>query len=507
VIKIEIEEKPISMEISMETQTITKERRANFKKIHYALMLFLFVEVMFYFTFSAPFTSLFNHGEPLFPITDDAIMSRTARLIMIYHSLAVPFLVANTFWILEYYPVREKWIPTLKALLIPGAFLVGINGLLFAYTRFRLFHEFFYVGMFIVFLGGIIFVVSAMPVPGKFPDPKTNPSGSTLWGLNLEYLNLVILAICIFVSAIMAALAALENFTGTIWGLGRPTEAFLPEAIVRHYHHDTVEAYIVSHLHIQLAQSTAMVLMVAYRTSRISGKAYRGVLAANAVGVIVISYGAWVLNHYVIWVGAGILILCTITMAGFGLRNVAKDQMGDDFETASFFEKFKGLISDPVRFTYYFLFIWGQVIVTITGIAVGLQTDELYRSHYFIYVEYSFNVGHWHVLSILIATMLMVKSIDFFGVTGKQRKYIGWTFFVGSIFTFGGVNIYMLRTVAADPIPSLFLTFTGVWFLVVAYLWGLVLISRAFKKTRREKKLALAKTLLLEEPLTQERKN
>ena len=503
-IKIEIEEKPIAIEISMETQKIKKDQKGNFKKIHYALMLFLFLEVMFYFTFSAPLTALWG-GEPLFPIINDEIMARTPRLIMIYHSLAVPFIVANTFWILEYYPVREKYIPTLKVLLISGAFLVGINAMIFAYTRLRLFHEFFYLGLFIVFLGGITFVVSAMPVPGKFPDPETNPSGSTLWGMNLEYLNLVILAICIFVSAIMAALAALENFTGTIWGMGRPTEAFLPEAIVRHYQHDTVEAWIVSHLHIQLAQSTAMVLMVGYRTSKISGKAYRGVLAANAVGVIVISYGAWVLNHYVIWVGAGILILCTLAMASFGLRNVAKDELGEKFESASLFEKVKGLFNDPVRFTYYFLFVFGQVIVTITGIAVGLQTDEFYRSHYFIYVEYSFNVGHWHVLSILIATMLMVKSIDFFGVQGRKRKFIGWMFFVGSIFAFGGANIYMLRTVEADPIPSLLLTFVGVWFLLTAYLMGLVLISRAFKKTRREKKLALANMLLLEEPLTQER--
>ena len=173
--------------------------------------------------------------------------------------------------------------------------------------------------------------------------------------------------------------------------------------------------------------------------------------------------------------------------------------------TPSLFEKIKGLFNDPVRFTYYFLFVFGQVIVTITGIAVGLQTDEFYRSHFFIYVEYSFNVGHWHVLSILIATMLMVKSIDFFGVQGRQRKFIGWMFFVGSIFAFGGANIYMLRTVEADPIPSLLLTFVGVWFLLAAYLMGLILISRAFKKTRKERKLALASMLLLEEPLTQER--
>jgi len=59
------------------------------------------------------------------------------------------------------------------------------------------------------------------------------------------------------------------------------------------------------------------------------GKSYTYVLIANAIGVIVISYGSWVLDHYTIWVGAGILILCTIAMGAFGLKNVSKDILGN----------------------------------------------------------------------------------------------------------------------------------------------------------------------------------
>lgn len=501
--KIEIEESPISIEVSMEKQKIKKEHKPSFKKIHYSLILFLFIEVFFYLLYSEPLTALFNNGEPLLPLPTDEVMSRTARLIMIYHSLAVPFLVANTFWIMEYYPVREKWVPTLKVLLVPGAFLVGINGMIFGYTRWRFFHELFYFGLFLVLLGGILFIIAAMPIPGKFPDPETNPSGSTLWGLNLEYFSLVILAVCVIISTVMGALAALENFTGTVWGLGRPPEAFLPEAIVRHTHHDTVEAYIVSHLHIQLAQSTAMVLLVGYRTSGISGKAYRGVLIANPIGVIVISYGAWVLNHYVIWVGAGILILCTMAMASYGMINTSKDVLGEKYESASRFEKLKGLFRDPVKFTYYFLFLFGQVIVTITGISVGLRTDDVYRIHDFIIVEYSFNVGHWHVLSVLIATILMLKAIDFFGVHGRTRTIVGWIFFVGSVTAFTGVNLYMLRLQNADTQLPLFVTFAGVWFLIIGYIGGLYLISKQLRQERMERKSA--EILLLGEPLVQER--
>jgi len=307
-----------SRETAMETQDMKVESETHFKKIHVMLFTFVFIQVMFYMTFSEPLTVLIG-GEPIWPwMLDDTVMSRTARIVMIYHSLSVPFFIANTFWILEHYEVRKRWLPTLKILFIPSAFLVGINGMIFAYTRLRFFHELFTFGMLLCFIGGIVFLVAAWPVKNRFP--KHNPDGSTFRGLNLEYFNLVILAICIMVSAIYGALAAIENFTGTIWGLGREPIAFLAEAIIRKGktfggHHDIVQDMIVGHLHIQLAQSAAMVMLVAFRTSKASGKLYQRLLMITPIGVITLSYGAWVLNHYIIWVGAGLLILVTIVIS------------------------------------------------------------------------------------------------------------------------------------------------------------------------------------------------
>ena len=504
--KIEIEESPISIEVSMETQKIKKERKASYRKIHLTFIIFMLCQVLFYFTFSEPFTALFGI-ESIIPRPADTVISRTARLIMIYHSLSVPFVVANVFWIMEYYQLREKWIPALKTVLIPGGFLSGIFGMLFGYTPIRLFHEFFYFGLFLVFLGGIIFIIAAFPIPGKFPDPESDTEGAQILGMNWEHVNLVILAVCVLISTIYGAFAALENFTGTIWNLGRPTEAFLPEAIVRHGHHDIVERFIVSHLHIQLAQSTAMVLMVAYRTSRISGKVYSIVLLFNAIGVMVISYGAWILNHFQIWIGAGLLIVCTVLMAKAGFKNVIKDNLGEEgYESASRGAKIKAMTSDPVRFAYYFLWVYSQFVVTICGIAVGLQTDDVYRSHGWEVLEYAFNVGHWHLLSTVIATLLMIKAIDFFKVQGLQRKIVGWMFFVGSTVAFGFINVYMLRPMDRpdlyDPI-ALFFTFLGVWILFTAFITGIVLITRQYRKDQKARKIA--NLLLYEDQLIQER--
>ncbi|MGB5909914.1 MAG: hypothetical protein WBH31_01835 [Promethearchaeia archaeon] len=472
----------------METQKIEKEKKISYKRIHYSLILFTFIQVIWYMTFSEPLTVLIG-GEPIIPILSDDIISRTARLVMIYHNLAVPFLVANTFWILEHYQVRKRWVPTLKVLLVPGAYIVGIFGMLFAYTRYRLFHEFFYFGMFLCFIGGIVFVISAFPIAGKFPDPDTNRRETTFRGMNLEYLNLVILAICILVSTIYGALAAIENFTSSIWNLGREPIAFLAEAIVRQ-EHDVVQEMIVSHLHIQLAQSAAMVMMVGFRTSKLSGTLYKIILILTPIGIITLSYGAWVLNHYVIWVGAGLLILVTIIMSFVGMKNVIKDKLGESYSQASRFEKIKALLKSPVRFAYYYLFALSQLLV-IPQIYVGLTTEEVYRLHSYVTLEYGFNVGHWHMLAVMISTLLMIHAIDYFNVKGLTRKILGWTFFIGSSFTFLGGMFYQIRPVEAiGDLTLMYVAFVGVWFLSAGFIIGVYALGKAYRKSRRDLKSA-----------------
>lgn len=494
-IKIEIEEKPVTIEISMETQEIKEVDKKNYKMIHYTLIVFVFLQVLFYFTFSEPLT-IFLEGHFIFPIVTDAI-SRSARFIMIYHSLAVPFLVANTFWIMEYFEVRQKYIPTLKILFLAGAFMVGIAGMLFGFTYIRLFHEIFYFGLFLVFLGGIIFVIAAFPIPGKFPREENAVEGSHANGLSLENMNLVILAICVMVSTIMGAIAALENFTGTVFPLEimihgkREPVAFLAEAIIRHPHHDVVEDFVVSHLHIQLAQSAGMVLMVGYKTSKMSGKAYKGVLIANAIGVIVISYGSWVLNHYTIWIGAGILILCTIMLGAAGVKNIAKQKLGERYKSSKTGKKIKAMLANPILFNYYFLFIMSHIFVTITGIIVGLQVDEFYRIPGTVELEYDFNVGHWHVLSVLIANILMCKAIDYYGVKGLQRRIGGWVFFIGGVLAFGGADLYMLRRTDLAIHPWYAIMLIGVWLLFIAFVWGVIAITKRLLDDRKENKLLL----------------
>ena len=489
-----IEKKPDSSLVitSMETQELKKKPKVQYKKIHYKLIAFLFIQTCWFFTFSIAITPLWG-GNALFPVQNDDIMSRTARLIMIYHSLAVPFLVANTFWIMEFFHnnIREKYIPHLKVTLLPGAILVGVFGVLFAYTRYRVFHEIFYFGLFLVFMGGIIFVIAALPIPFKFPDPE-DKEAPTIRGLNLENVSLVILAVCILISAIYGALAAIENFTGDITGLGRDPVAFLAEEIVRD-DHDWVQDFIVSHLHIQLAQSTAMVVMLGYRLSALRGPIYKLVLFFNPIGVLVISLGAWVLNHYSIWVGAGILLICTLIMTIAGWLKASMDYLGDDYMRASRLKKLKGVFGDPLQFTLYFLFFFSFFAVTIAGIIAGLRTETILRTHEYVIIEYSFNVGHWHILAVLLALILLVIAVDYYGVQGKGRKVFAWSLFIGYIIAYTSVNLYMQRFPPAEIVdPWLTLTLVGAVIMFLSVVLGMTLLTKKVMEDRKELKVVKA---------------
>jgi len=288
------------------------------------------------------------------------------------------------------------------------------------------------------------------------------------------------------VSAIYGALSAIENFTGTIWGLGRDPIAFLAEAIIRKGitfggHHDIVQDMIVGHLHIQLAQSAAMVMLVAFRTSKMSGKLYQYVLVVTPIGVITLSYGAWVLNHYIIWVGAGLLIVGTLTMSITGLKNIIKDKLGDAYENASRGKKLRALFSEPVKMSYYYLLMIAQLLV-MPQIYVGLLVDDYYRLPNMVTLEYNFNVAHWHQLAVMIAVALMVHAIDFFEVKGRLKKILGWTFFAGFNLTFPFAMIHMIRFQGLENFEGFrTIVFIGVWVLLVGFVIGLYALAKNLK--------------------------
>lgn len=476
-------------ELAMETQTEIEKPKYNYNKIHVSLMALLICQVLFLLTFSEPMSFIWG-GEPLFDIYNDDLFGRSARIVMIYHSIATPFVAATTFWCFEFFEIREKYVPSLKITLVSGSFLSGIFGLLFPYTRFRIFHEFFYFGLFLVFLGGVLFIFAAWPVPYKFPDPKEATKGALFFGLDLENYSMVLLAFCVLISVAYGALAAMEVFTNSIWVLDRPNQdAFFAEEVVKVLIHDEPEEFIVSHLHIQLSLTGAMITMIGYKISKIEGIIYHIMLFFCPIGILTISYGAWVLNHYLIWVGAGILILCTIALSVNGLINISKKDLGENYATASLGTKLKSMFADPILFSLYWIFLYAQIVVTICGISVGLRTRHIFRMHEYVDVEYDFNVGHWHVLAVLLAELVILIALNHFKPKKTRMTSISaWLLCIGGTWAFTFANAYMMRTPYVDKMPTMILTFIGVWIMILGFASAFYIIFKAYFEERQQLK-------------------
>ncbi|MHA1983468.1 MAG: hypothetical protein ACW967_03860, partial [Candidatus Hodarchaeales archaeon] len=374
------------------------------------------------------------------------------RIIMLYHSLAVPFLAAIVIFVLLFFSVRPRFESQVRWSIMIGAVLTAIGGLTFAYLSPYnwVAHGVYIFGLSISFYAGILLLLGLFPTK-NFPDPKLNSDGPYLFGLHLEHINLVLVAVAILVSTAIGAYVG-ANFGQTGMGNG-----FLAEEIVRAEHHNLFERMIVSHLHVMIALLDAAVMLLVFRYSGIKGRWLKIGQILAIPGTVILAIGAWLVlpdfpsAHMVINVGAMFLLSAALILTIGGWKETIKGSLGDSYNTTSFSGKIKSLLREPVKFGMYFQFLWVNLVVTIPGIYVAINLDT-YRSYpleieggAFAGLEYAFNVGHWHILATLTAIIILFLAMDYFGIRkGRIRDSMAWLLTIGTIIAFFFATLYML---------------------------------------------------------------
>ncbi len=53
--------------------------------------------------------------------------------------------------------------------------------------------------------------------------------------------------------------------------------------------------------------------------------------------------------------------------------------------------------------------------------------------------------GHWHILSGIIATIILLYYADMAGLKGKWRQIFGWTVIIGSDLAFAAVTVFEIK--------------------------------------------------------------
>jgi hypothetical protein len=435
----------------------------TFKGQIYLTVLYELVIISFLFTFSKPVVEIL--GSPLLPIyLDPSQEARFARIVMLYHSLAVPFIGAVVLFILETYDVRPRMATYVKWILFPGYMVVSLSAIVFAYISHEwIFHGLFIFGLSVVFVAGLMFLAAVIPTK-SFPSTGDREGVPFVLGINLEQFNIALVTFCIIISVIIGAI------TGSYFGQG--FETFLAEYVVR-LEHDLFERMIIAHLHIMVALLDTAVMLLVFRYVKMKGKWYKIAMILTIPGVIIMSVGSWLVipdfeqAHMVINVGAMFLLLAALILVGYGWTKTSKRILGPAYETASKKAKAIAVLKDPVNFGLYFQFIWVNVVVTLPGVYLAINLRRIFRTIWPEELERGIAIGHWHVLATLTAVIVVLLAADYFNISGKSRQAIGWLLTIGSVIAFGFVNLYMFRTPGTNLDWTLIVTDIGITLMII----------------------------------------
>jgi len=418
-----------------------------------------FCIVLFLSTFSEPITGLLN-VDPWMTLDPDPV-EKAGRIIMVYHAISVPFIAVCTYFVLEFMDVREKFRSRVKWPLFIGSILASANALIFAYIlpEAWILHGLFLVGMSLCFYAGVMLLIGVFPTktfPKRDQDNNRN--------IFIAQLALALLTICILASVVLGA------SIGAFFGNG--LTVLQAEYFLREYDYITYPVIFVDgikgHLHIMLGLIDVIILLVVYRYTvpDQKGKWYLISMLLAIPGFIIMSIGCWLVTisewihsfadvdiHYLIYAGSAILVTVGLILALTGWNKTSKEILGDSYESASWLTRAKAVFKDPVKLTLYFLFIWVNFVMTFTGIflALSLRDDSIltrvtgmvsFRSGP-VAIEDTVARGHWHVLAVLSAILLLLFFIEILGIQGKARIAMGWLSFAGSIIAFLPTAIYM----------------------------------------------------------------
>ena len=389
--------------------------------------------------FSGPLQSL-GLAELLNLDFSDA--NRVGRIIMLYHSLAIPFVASLVYLVLDQVPMGspEEERRVRRSIVVPvtaGYMLTSVGGMTFAYAgRSWIAHGVYLVGLTLVFYAGVLLAIALWPSRRWATDPDRY---AHLWGIPLERLAFFLVAVLTLVSASIGGTA------GAFFGNG--FEAFLAEDIVRVDPHTTFELMIIAHLHITLTLIDVMILLLVIRTYDVSGRVHRIAVPLTIIGTAVVTFATWSVigwegAHRVINIGSAFLLPGAILVAVWGFARLIRDGMGA--QRPGFRGRLRALVSDPVRFGIFFELIFVNVVVTAPGVYVAFNLDT-YRTPAYLAVERTILVGHWHVLATLSAVIALFLIADRLGARGWVRQVTGWGLLAGSTLAFLFVNAYMFR--------------------------------------------------------------
>jgi len=367
---------------------------------------------------------------------------REGRIIILYHSIAMAVVAIETYMITSLLKMKEFYKMAVRVLITIGYILTMIFGMGFAYWGHNwVLHGLYITGLSLIFFAGVLLVIALWPWNKEYYQ-QDKAYSRTKKGVDME-------RVAFFAAALTTVLSALFGAVpGSYFGNG--FETFLAENIIRAPEKSVLDLSIIGHLHIMLALIAIMITLIVGRWLNFKGILQKIAMPLMILGTVVLNLGVWgvvtplePIAHMIIYVGATPSMLAALMLVIFTWDKLIRDGIAG-IQKPNGWQKLKALLRDPLRFGPMWQMVFMNFTTSFLGIFMAVRLDEIFRV-WPAHEERIELTGHWHVLSAIIATIILLYYGDMIGLKGKLRQVYGWSIIILSDLAFGSVTIFEMK--------------------------------------------------------------
>jgi hypothetical protein len=367
---------------------------------------------------------------------------REGRIIILYHAIAMAVIAIEVYIVTSLLKVKPFFKTAVRALITVGYIVTMVFGLSFAYFGHNwAFHGLYIFGLSLIFFAGVLLVIALWPWSKEYYQPD-KAYARTKSGLDLERVAFFATALTTVISALFGAVP------GSFFGNG--FEVFLAENIIRYPEKTTLEYSIIGHLHIMLALIAVMITLIIGRWLNFKGLLHKIAMPLMILGTIVLNLGVWgvvtplePVAHMIIYVGATPSMFAALLLLIWSWNKLIKDGTAH-LPKPTFSQKLSALLQDPLRFGPTWQMLFMNFTTSGIGIFMAIKLDEIFRV-WPAREERIELTGHWHVLSAIIATIILLYYGDMLGFKGRLRQLYGWGIIILSDIAFAAVTIFEMK--------------------------------------------------------------
>jgi hypothetical protein len=367
---------------------------------------------------------------------------REGRIIILYHSIAIAVVTIETYMINSLLKMKLFFKRAINILITVGYLFTMIFGMGFAYFGHNwAFHGLYIFGLSLIFFAGVLLVIALWPWNKEYYITDKDYA-HTKKGVDLERIAFFATALTTVISALFGAIP------GSFFGNG--FEVFLAENIIRYPEKTTMEYSVIGHLHIMLALIAIMITLIIGRWLNFKGTWHKIAMPLMILGTIVLNLGVWgvvtplePIAHMIIYVGATPSMLAALFLLIWSWTKLIRTGTSS-LDKPTFGQKLAALVRDPLQFGPTWQMLFMNFTTSGIGIFMAIRLDEIFRV-WPAREERIELTGHWHALSAIIATIILMYYGDLIGLKGKVRQWYGWLIIILSDIALAGVTVFEMK--------------------------------------------------------------